>query len=79
MSNNTEGQRLEEEKQPSNSFNMSQSVMNAASQNHAMGNNQMMGQQDSNKPQSFDKEMGEQYNYPNSYSQMAYQDSMNPG
>lgn len=79
LNNNTEGQRQEEEKQSTNPFNRTQSHMNSSSQNQVMGNSQMMNQQDSNKPQNFDKEMGEQYNYSNLYSQMVYQDSMNAG
>eukprot|EP00344_Euplotes_crassus_P010024 CAMPEP_0197004864 /NCGR_PEP_ID=MMETSP1380-20130617/26131_1 /TAXON_ID=5936 /ORGANISM="Euplotes crassus, Strain CT5" /LENGTH=575 /DNA_ID=CAMNT_0042423801 /DNA_START=20 /DNA_END=1747 /DNA_ORIENTATION=- len=79
LNNNTEGQRQEEEKQSTNPFNRTQSLMDSSSQNQVMGNGQMMGQQDSNKPQNFDKEMGEQYNYSNLYSQMAYQDPMNVG
>ena len=75
--NNTEAQKVEEEKQPSNSFNVNQTVVNPAVHGQFMENNQVIGQQDPNKPPYFDKEIGEQYNYANHYAQINLQNSAN--
>lgn len=70
-------QRMEEDKQPSTSFGMTQHMINPALQAQYLESSQMMGQQDLNKPQFYDKEMGDNYKYLSNYSQNTLQPSSN--